>query len=132
METSFKEGMEYSRWFDITKEMVMQFAELTGDRNPVHLDEAYAKGTRFGKCIVPGMLIGGLISRIIGMDFPGNGSIYMGQELKFYSPVYVGGRIPGKVESNDFPSDPKYVFSYYWPSIRFPSGTHGNPHCGRC
>ena len=48
METSFKEGMEYSRWFDITKEMVMQFAELTGDRNPVHLDEAYAKGTRFG------------------------------------------------------------------------------------
>ena len=93
METSFKEGMEYSRWFDITKEMVMQFAELTGDRNPVHLDEAYAKETRFGKCIAPGMLIGGLISRIIGMDFPGNGSIYMGQELKFYRPVYVGGRI---------------------------------------
>lgn len=93
MAASFKEGMEYSRWFDITREMVMQFAELTGDKNPVHLDEAYAKGTRFGRCIVPGMLIGGLISRIIGMDFPGNGSIYMGQDLKFARPVYVGARI---------------------------------------
>jgi len=93
MAANFTEGMEYTAWFDITKEMVIQFAELTGDKNPIHLDEEYACKTRFKKCIVPGMFIGGLISKIIGMDFPGNGSIYLGQDLKFIKPVYVGDRI---------------------------------------
>lgn len=71
----------------------MWFAELTGDKNPIHLDEKYVGTTVFKKCIAPGMLIGGLLSKIIGMDFIGNGSIYLGQELKFILPVYVGTKI---------------------------------------
>ena len=90
---SLKTGMEYYTWVDISKELVLQFTELTGDKNPIHLDEKYAETTVFKKCIAPGMLIGGLLSKIIGMDFPGNGSIYLGQELKFISPVYIGTRI---------------------------------------
>lgn len=93
MNANFSEGMEYTIWFDVTKEMVIQFAELTGDKNPIHLDEEYASKTRFKRCIVPGMLIGGLISKIVGMDFPGNGSIYLSQDLKFIKPVYIGDKI---------------------------------------
>lgn len=88
-----KIGMEYCEWFDITKEMVIQFTKLTGDKNPIHLDEQYAEGTRFKKCIAPGMLICGLLSKIIGMDFPGNSSVYLEQDTKFLAPVYIGSRI---------------------------------------
>lgn len=90
---SLKTGMEYCQWFNITQEMVLQFTELTGDKNPVHLDEQYASTTMFKKCIAPGMLIGGLLSKIIGMDFPGNGSIYLGQDIQFIAPVYIDTRI---------------------------------------
>ena len=73
------------------------FAELTGDKNPVHLDEQYAAGTRFGKRIVHGMLISSLFSTVFGTIFPGEGSIYMGQSLKFLKPVYLGEKITAKV-----------------------------------
>ena len=86
---NIKIGDSYSEQFKITKEMVIRFAELTGDKNPIHLDPDYAKNTRFGECIVPGILIAGLLSKIIGMDFPGNGSIYLWQDLNFLAPVYL-------------------------------------------
>lgn len=88
-----KVGDEFHQKIHITKEMVSQFMELSGDKNPIHFDEAYAQETQFKHCIVPGMLVAGLLSKIIGMDFPGNGSIYLGQDLKFIAPIYVNTEI---------------------------------------
>jgi 3-hydroxybutyryl-CoA dehydratase len=72
----------------ITTEDVKKFGELTGDMNKTHFDEAYAAGTVFKKPIVHGMLIGSLFSRIFGLDYPGEGTIYCSQSIKFLKPVY--------------------------------------------
>jgi 3-hydroxybutyryl-CoA dehydratase len=72
----------------ITQEDVTEFARLTLDTNPLHLDEDYAKQTRFGGCIAHGMLGAGLISAVIGTKL--GGPIYLGQTLKFVKPVRIG------------------------------------------
>lgn len=72
----------------ITTEDVKKFGELTGDMNKTHFDEAYAAETVFKKPIVHGMLIGSLFSRIFGLDYPGEGTIYCSQSIKFLKPVY--------------------------------------------
>ncbi len=72
---------------------IQQFAALTGDRNPVHLNDSFAAGTRFGRRIAHGMLSGSLISTCIGMHLPGPGSIYLGQTLRFLKPVYPGDTV---------------------------------------
>ena len=77
---------EYTRI--ITKNDVLKFAEVTKDFNPAHFDEAYTKQTIFKKPIVHGMLIGALFSKIFGLDYPGEGTIYCAQSLKFLRPVY--------------------------------------------
>ncbi|WP_448523540.1 MaoC family dehydratase [Pseudothermotoga sp.] len=81
---------EYSASFTISDEMVKTFAEITGDKNPVHLDEEYAKNTRFKKRICHGMLVASLISKVLGMDFPGPGTILVRQQLSYRAPVFVG------------------------------------------
>jgi acyl dehydratase len=82
----------------ITDEMVVAYADLIGDHNPVHLDEAFAATTRFGRRIAHGMLVAGLISTLIASDLPGPGSVYLGQTLQFKAPVYLGDAITVKVE----------------------------------
>ncbi len=77
----------------ITDEMVVAFADLVGDHNPVHLDEAFAATTRFGRRIAHGMLVAGLISSVIATDLPGPGSVYLSQTLRFKAPVYLGDTI---------------------------------------
>jgi 3-hydroxybutyryl-CoA dehydratase len=74
----------------VSRQLVDGFAELTGDDNPVHLDEAYAATTPFGRCIAHGMLAGGVISTVLAKDLPGPGTIYLGQNLKFSAPIFVG------------------------------------------
>ena len=74
----------------ITETDVRLFAQLSGDSNPVHLDESFAKDTIFKSRIAHGMLCGSLISTVLGMYLPGPGSIYLKQELKFMAPVYFG------------------------------------------
>jgi acyl dehydratase len=69
------------------------FAEATGDTNPVHLDEAYAAGTRFGGRIAHGMWSAGLISAVLGTKLPGPGAIYLSQSLKFTAPVRIGDAV---------------------------------------
>jgi 3-hydroxybutyryl-CoA dehydratase len=81
-----------------THEDILTFAEVSGDHNPVHLDEAYAKTTRFGKRIAHGMLVASLISAVIGNELPGTGTIYLGQELSFKAPVFIGDTITAVVE----------------------------------
>jgi 3-hydroxybutyryl-CoA dehydratase len=82
----------------ITEADIATYAELTGDRNPVHLDEQYAAGTRFGRRIAHGMLTAGLISAVLGTQLPGPGAIYLSQSLRFLAPVAIGDTITARVE----------------------------------
>ncbi len=73
------------------------FAAITGDFNPVHVDEEYAKKSIFKKRICHGMLVSSLFSALLGTKLPGEGSIYVGQDIKFIKPVYIGDTITAKV-----------------------------------
>ena len=81
---------EYTKSFTVTEQMIFGFAEYTGDKNPVHIDEAYASKTFFKKRIAHGFLVGSFISAVLGNDFPGNGTIYLSQTMSFKRPVYIG------------------------------------------
>lgn len=83
-------GQTVTREYTITESEVRAFADASGDHNPLHLDEEYVQGTRFGRRIAHGMLLGSYISALIGMELPGEGTIYMKQELNFLRPVYYG------------------------------------------
>ena len=91
-------GDKASRITPITDEMISLFADLTGDTNPVHLDDSYAAGTRFGRRIAHGMIAAGLISAALANDLPGPGTIYLSQTLQFKAPVYPGDTITTSVE----------------------------------
>lgn len=77
----------------ITDKMVRDFAELSGDRNPIHLDDEFATKSRFGRRIAHGMLSAAMISRGLAADLPGPGSIYLSQTMKFTAPVYIDEEI---------------------------------------
>jgi|SRR5215211_471180 len=95
---SFQPGDKASRTTAITDEMIRTFAHLTGDTNPVHLDDSYAAGTRFGRRIAHGMIAAGLISAVLANDLPGPGTVYLSQTLQFKAPVYPGDTITTSVE----------------------------------
>ena len=90
------DGAEVSR--TITDDDIRAFAELTGDRNPVHLDEEYAAGTRFGRRIAHGMLGASLISAVLANELPGSGTVYLSQSLRFVAPVFPGDTVTARVE----------------------------------
>ena len=89
------DGFSYERF--ISADDVLKFAEIVGDSNPVHLDAEFAEGSFFKKRIVHGAFLAGLISKILGMDFPGQGTIYISQNSVFKRPVYVDTTV--KVEA---------------------------------
>lgn len=82
-------GQTYSHNFKFTQEEVDRFAEVTGDKNPVHLDADFAAKTLFKKPIMHGMLGAALFSKVFGVLFPGEGTIYLKQSLNFLRPMYV-------------------------------------------
>jgi len=82
----------------ITEADIELFARATGDFNPVHLDQAYAEKTMFKGRIAHGLLSVGLLSSILGNILPGNGTIYLSQEVKFLAPVRIGDTITARVE----------------------------------
>lgn len=84
---------------------IRAFAQASGDENPVHLDDDYAAGTRFGKRIAHGMLTASIISAILGNDLPGSGTIYLAQDVKFKAPVFVGDTVMAKVEVTAYRED---------------------------
>lgn len=90
-------GMDRSLARTVSDREIALFAELSTDRNPVHLDEEYAQETIFGGRIAHGMLTAGLISAVIGEQLPGHGTVYMGQSLKFLGPVRPGDRVVARV-----------------------------------
>ena len=81
------------------------FADVTGDHNPVHVDEEFAKTTRFGKRIVHGMLTASLISAVLANKLPGEGSVYLGQTLQFVAPVFPGDEITARVTVKEIRED---------------------------
>ena len=81
------DGYRFERF--ISSEDVRKFAEMVGDLNPVHLDAEFAEQSFFKKRIVHGAFLDGLISKVLGMDFPGQGTIYISQSSVFKRPVYV-------------------------------------------
>lgn len=81
----------------VTDHDIELFAQVSTDRNPVHLDEAYAQETIFEGRIAHGMLTAGLISAVIGEQLPGHGTVYLGQSLKFVAPVRPGDTVRAEV-----------------------------------
>ncbi len=81
------DGYQFERF--ISAEDVKQFAEVVGDLNPIHLDAEFAENSFFKKRIVHGAFLAGLISKVLGMDFPGQGTVYISQNSNFKRPVYV-------------------------------------------
>ena len=106
---SIQVGDSYSTTRVITPEDVEMFAEVTGDDNPIHVDEAYARETRFGQRIVHGVLLLGLISKVLGRDFPGHGSVAVGISCRFLRPVPVGSEVTVEVQIAEKIEKRKYV-----------------------
>lgn len=88
--SELKTGDEFSRTREVTDELIRDFARVSGDHNPIHLDEEFAAKTRFGRRIAHGMLSGALISAVLGDEFRERKIVYLSQTLKFISPVYIG------------------------------------------
>ena len=77
----------------ISESMVEEFAKLSGDYNPHHIDESYAKKTRFKKRICHGMLLASFFSKLTGMYLPGKGSLYLSQSLNFIAPAFIDDEV---------------------------------------
>jgi 3-hydroxybutyryl-CoA dehydratase len=93
----------------ITETDVVLYAGLTSDFNPVHIDEEFAKNSLFERRVAHGMLCAGLISAVIGTELPGINSIYLGQQLKFVGPVFIGDTLTAEVEITHKRDDKKIV-----------------------
>ena len=91
-------GQRASRSLTLTAQHVRMFAELSGDYNPLHFDEAFAARTKFGRLVVQGGLTTGLLHGLVAMDLPGPGSVFLSQDWKFTAPVYIGDTITADVE----------------------------------
>lgn len=95
-ELAIGDSAEFSK--TISEADVYLYAGISGDLNPAHINEVYARGTFFKNRIAHGMLTAGFISAVIGMQLPGPGTIYMGQTLEFLAPVRVGDTVTARVE----------------------------------
>ncbi len=84
---------------------IAAFADVTGDHNPVHVDEEFAKTTRFGRRIAHGMLTASLISSVLANKLPGEGSVYLGQTLQFLAPVFPGDEVTARVTVKEIRED---------------------------
>ena len=86
-------GDRFSTTREVTDELIRKFADVSGDYNPIHLDEEFAKRTRFGRRIAHGMLSGALISAVLGYEFKERRIVYLSQTMKFTAPAYIGDTI---------------------------------------
>ena len=100
--TILKRGQkaEMTKTFD--REDVLCFANLTGDFSDLHTNEAFSKKQWFRKPVVHGVLVGSLVSSVMGMELPGPGTILVREEIDFLRPVFYGDRITAKVEFRDY------------------------------
>ncbi|HET7585290.1 MAG TPA: MaoC family dehydratase [Gemmatimonadaceae bacterium] len=96
--TAIAVGDRAERSLTLTDQHVKTFAQLTGDYNPLHFDEEFARRTRFGALVVQGGLTTGLLHALVAMDLPGPGTVFLSQNWKFTAPVYIGDTITARAE----------------------------------
>ena len=104
LQYSFEElevGLNHSFEIVIDEKLVIHFAEISGDFNPLHLDEQFAKKSKFGKRVCHGMLLSSFFSRLVGMYLPGKNALYFSQNLNFVEPCFLGDKIIVKGEVID-------------------------------
>lgn len=93
----FEVGQEASFSRTVTEADVLNYAGISGDYNPVHVDAEYARRSRFGQRIAHGMFTASLLSYLLGMRLPGPGAVYVNQTLKFRRPVFIGDTVTARV-----------------------------------
>lgn len=91
-------GQRAERSLTLTAAHVAKFAEITGDYNPLHFDEAFVARTKFGKLVVQGGLTTGLLHALVAMDMPGPGTVFLSQSWKFTAPVFITDTITAAAE----------------------------------
>ena len=91
-------GQRASRRLTLTADHVRKFAEISGDRNPLHFDAAFAARTTFGRLVVQGGLTTGLLHALVAMDMPGPGTVFLSQNWKFTAPVFIDDTITAEAE----------------------------------
>ena len=91
-------GQMASRTMTVTADHVRKYAEITGDYNPLHFDEAFVGKTKFGKLVAQGGLTTGILHALVAMDMPGPGTVFLSQNWKFTAPVYIGDTITAQAE----------------------------------
>lgn len=96
-----KIGMEASCSKVISNSDVVSFSDISGDKNPIHLDNEYASKSRYKKRIAHGLISAGLFSRLFGTELPGEGCVYVAQNLNFKRPVYIGDNVVATVKVID-------------------------------
>jgi acyl dehydratase len=94
-------GQRASRAMTVTAEHVRAYAEITGDRNPLHFDEAFAARTRFGRLVAQGGITTGILHALVAEDMPGPGTVFLSQDWRFTAPVFIGDRITATAEVLD-------------------------------
>lgn len=98
MDNKITVGSKFEYEFSFTQEDVINFATASGDFNPIHLDEEYAKNSIFKTTIIHGFLGGSVFSKVFGTIFPGNGTIYLKQDLSFFKPMFTNKNYISKFE----------------------------------
>lgn len=91
-------GQTATRSLTLTQRHVDMYAEMTGDRNPLHFDAEFAAKTKFGGLIVQGGLTTGLLNALVAMDMPGPGTVFLSHDFRFTGPVYIGDTITAIAE----------------------------------
>jgi len=95
---AIREGQRASRTMTVTADDVEAYARLTGDRNPLHFDDDFARRTRFGRLVAQGGITTGLLHALVAMEMPGPGTVFLSQDWKFTAPVYIGDTITAEAE----------------------------------
>ncbi len=112
LEYSFEEikvGLKHSFEILLSEKLESDFAKISGDFNPLHMDEEYAKKTKFQKRVCHGMLLASFFSRLVGMYLPGKNALYFSQNLNFVGPCFIGDQVTVKGEVIDKSESTKII-----------------------
>ena len=91
-------GQRASREKTVTSRDLELYAEITGDRNPLHFDPEFAARTKFGRLVAQGGIAAGMLNTLVAMELPGPGTVFMSQSLRYLAPTYIGDTLTAEVE----------------------------------